>query len=219
MIITKQKDFNEVLAFLKDTEKVFLVGCALCATTCKTGGEEQLKAMENVLTKEGKKITGYVVLDPACSLLEVKRLYRRESVKIDEAEGIVSLVCGGGNQAISEIIRDKEVFPANDTLFQGEITSLTLKESRFDQKCSLCGECVLAETGSICPMTRCPKGILNGPCGGVKNGKCEIDAKVDCAWLLIYEKLKSLGRLSAMKKIKPPKDHTKAKKPQNLVVK
>lgn len=219
MIITRRKDFKEILSFLKDAKQVFLLGCALCATTCKTGGENELKDMQKALEKEGKRVTGSAVLDPACSLLEVKRLYRGAREEIDESEGIVSLACGGGNQAVSEIIKDKEIFPANDTLFQGEITSLTLKESRFDQKCSLCGECVLAETGAICPTTRCSKGLVNGPCGGVKNGKCEVDARVDCAWLLIYEKLKRMGRLDTMKRIKPPKDHSKAKKPQNLIVK
>jgi len=219
MIITRQKSLSDILECLKPHKKIFLVGCTLCATTCKTGGEDQIKEMEKILQKEGKTVTGWAVLDPACSLLEVKRLYRKKGNEIDDADAILSLACGGGTQALTEIIKRKEVYPGNDTLFQGEITEASLRNIKFEQKCSLCGECVLAITGNLCPVTRCPKGLLNGPCGGVKDGKCEVDKELDCVWVLIYERLKELGRIKSMKEIRPPKDYSKNRSPQDLNVK
>jgi len=216
MIITRQKPLSEVFDYIKKAKKVFLIGCNLCATVCKTGGEDQVKDMEKRLKENGKTVTGWAVLDPACNLLEIKRLYRKNSKEIDSADAILSLSCGGGTQAIIEIIKEKEVFPVNDTLFQGEITKLTLQKAQFDQKCSLCGDCMLAATGGICPVTRCAKGLVNGPCGGVKNGKCEVNNELDCAWILIYERLKKLGRLDEMKKIRSSKDYSKNVSPQKL---
>ncbi|MFH1847226.1 MAG: methylenetetrahydrofolate reductase C-terminal domain-containing protein [Candidatus Omnitrophota bacterium] len=219
MIITSKKPIIEMLDGLKGREKVFLAGCALCATTCRTGGQKQVDETAVILEKEGKKITGSVVLEPACSVLEVKRLYRKMNKEIEDSDIVLSLACGGGTQAIAEVIKTKEIYPANNTLFQGEISELSLKRAKFDQKCSLCGDCVLGLTNGICPVTCCPKELVNGPCGGVKNGKCETDKNLDCAWLLIYERLKEFGRLKDLKTIKAPKDHSKNRKPRDLVIK
>ncbi len=219
MIITKQKPMDEVLKLLKNYKKIFLVGCNLCATTCKTGGEAQLVNLETELKKNGKVIMGKVVLDPACNYLEVNRLCRNNKESIDSADVILSYACGGGAQALSEIINRKMVFSGNDTLFQGEISKMTLKEAEFVQKCSLCGECMLAETGGICPATRCPKGLLNGPCGGIKNGKCEVNSEMDCVWIDIYNRMKDLGLLENIKKVRKPKDYSKSKKPQKHTIK
>jgi len=218
MIITRQKPLADIRGYLKDAEKIFLLGCELCATVCKTGGEDQLKEMEKNLRKEGKEVTGWAVVNPACSFLEVKRLYRNKGKEIDAADAVLSLACGGGTQAVVEIIKGKEIFPGNDTLFQGEVTKMSHRGGQFEQKCSLCGECVLDATGGICPVTRCPKGLLNGPCGGVKNGKCEVDSELDCVWTTIYERLKELGRLEEMSKIRLPKDHSKTRNPRSLVI-
>lgn len=217
MIITSQKPLEDILDFIKNKKKVFLLGCKLCATTCGTGGEAELKDMEKKLAAAGKAVTGWAVLDPACSLLEIRKLYRKCAEEMDNADAIVSFACGGGSQAAAQVLGDKDVYPGNNTLFQGEITEFSPRKSRFEQKCSLCGDCVLAITGGLCPVTLCPKGLVNGPCGGVKNKKCEVDAQLDCVWVLIYERLKKQGRLSEMKKVSEPKDHARNKKPQNLV--
>lgn len=198
---------------------MFLTGCSLCATVCRTGGEDQLKAFMDVLREEGKTVTGLEVLEQACNRLEVKRLYRKKKQEIDDADAVLSFSCGGGLQTLAGLLKGKDVLPGNDTLFQGEITELSLKKSQFDQKCSLCGECMLALTGGICAVTRCAKGLVNGPCGGVKNGKCEIDGDLDCAWLAIYDRLKELGRLDAFRKRRPPRDHSRSKKPQTHIIK
>ncbi|MBU1894226.1 MAG: methylenetetrahydrofolate reductase C-terminal domain-containing protein, partial [Candidatus Omnitrophica bacterium] len=158
MIITRQKKISEILDTIKTKNNVFLVGCTLCATVCKTGGEKELKNLAEFLKKEGKRVTGWVILDPACNLLQVKKLKRDRAKEIEASDIILSLACGGGTQAIAEIFDNKKVSPANDTLFQGEITELTLKKARFEEKCSLCGECLLDETAGMCPVSLCPKG-------------------------------------------------------------
>ncbi|MBL7072614.1 MAG: methylenetetrahydrofolate reductase C-terminal domain-containing protein [Candidatus Omnitrophica bacterium] len=219
MIITRRKELQQILDSVKGKKKIYLIGCTLCATVCKTGGEAELEEMKKKLASHGKTVIGEEILDPACNLLECKRLSRREAKKISQADVILSLACGGGTQAIAEIFKDKKVCPANDTIFQGEITSLTLKKSRFEQKCSLCGECVLAETGGICPVTLCPKGLVNGPCGGMKNKKCEVSDELDCVWILIYERLKKLGELKNLKRIKPIRDNSVNRKPQTFETK
>ena len=219
MIITKQKPKAEILDSLGKAKKIFLTGCSLCATVCKTGGEDQLKDFIDILKQEKKTVTGWSVLEQACNFLEVKRLYRQKKEEMDGADAILSFSCGSGLQTLSGLLKGKMVLPGNDTLFQGEIAELSLKKAQFDQKCSLCGECMLATTGGICPVTRCAKGLVNGPCGGVKNGKCEIDSDLDCAWLVIYERLKELGSLSSIKKRRPPKDNSKSKKPQKHIIK
>jgi ferredoxin len=197
MIITKQKAIDEILDYIKNDSAVFLIGCALCATTCKTGGEAEAKLLSGLLNAKGKKVTGWEILNPACYVLESKKLLRRKEKEIAEAESIISLACGGGTQTIAEII-GKPVYPANDTLFQGEIVRLSPKEDRFEKKCLMCGECIIGTTGGICPVTRCPKGLRNGPCGGVNRGKCEVDPERDCVWTLICNRLKELNQLENM---------------------
>ncbi|MFH1305599.1 MAG: methylenetetrahydrofolate reductase C-terminal domain-containing protein [Candidatus Omnitrophota bacterium] len=218
MIITRQKPLDEILDFIKNDRNIFLVGCAVCATTCKTGGEEQIKTVSENIRKAGKTVVGWAVLEPACSRLEIKKFRRKEQGRVDKADAILSLACGGGTQAVNALFEDKNVYPMNDTLFQGEMTEVTVKKARFEQKCSLCGECMLQVTGAICPVTRCPKSLVNGPCGGVKKGKCEIDTEMDCTWTLIYKRLKGLDRLGELKKVRAPRDHSKDKRPRTLLV-
>ncbi len=207
MIITKQKPIEEILDYIKDYSDIFLIGCAVCATTCKTGGEAEVKLLSEILVSKEKKVTGWDILNPACYILESKKLLRRKEKEISAAEAIISLACGGGTQAIAEILR-KPVYPANNTLFQGEIFQLSPKEDRFEKKCLMCGECIIGITAGICPVTRCPKSLRNGPCGGVNRGKCEVDFDRDCVWVLIYNRLKELGRLGNMGIIGEARDYS-----------
>ncbi len=110
------------------------------------------------------------------------------------------------------------VYPGNDTLFIGEITKIGLKGGSFERMCSSCGECVLAHTAGICPVTRCAKGLVNGPCGGSKNGKCETDKDQDCVWLAIYDRLKENGQLEKMRKKYSPKNYSADKRPQHFEI-
>lgn len=206
MIITKKKAPEEIINYIKNDKAVFLVGCAVCATTCKTGGENEIKGLAETLEKNGKAITGWDVLNPACYVLEVKKLIRRKEKELAASQSIISLACGGGTQCIAEMLQ-KPVYPANNTLFQGEIVKLSPREDRFEKKCLMCGECMVGMTGGICPVTRCPKGLRNGPCGGHNKGKCEVDLDRDCAWILIYNRLKTLGQSENMRSMAGIRDH------------
>lgn len=205
MIISEQKPFEEILRFLEGEEKVFIVGCELCATLCQTGGEPQVKEMKARLEEAGKVITGWIILNPACHILEAKRGFREKKEAVNSADSLLVMACGNGVQAVMEA-SNKLVHPALNTVFLGAIKRF----GQYEERCSLCGECLLDITGGICPLTRCSKGLLNGPCGGAKNGKCEVDPEKDCAWELIYKRLGDIGKLNRMREIQPPKDYSKS---------
>ena len=204
MIITKQKDFQELLKLI-GKGPVFVIGCSECATICKTGGEDEVLEIKDKLKSNNIETTGWVILDPACHLLNDKRLLRNYKSEIRKAEKILILACGNGVQTVSEIIDDIEIISGTDTLFLGEIKRL----SEFEKRCDMCGECLLNLFEGICPVSRCPKRMLNGPCGGSINGKCEINSEMDCVWDIIYKKLKKRGKLDRLKKIEEPKDWSK----------
>jgi ferredoxin len=207
MIISEQKPFEEIKACLEGEEKVFIVGCGDCATVCQTGGEEQVKEMQEKLEAKGKIVTGSIVLNPACHVLEVKRGFREKKEEVNAAASLVVMACGNGVQAVTEA-SGKITHPALNTLFLGSIQRF----GHYLERCSLCGECVLEKTGGICPLTRCTKGLLNGPCGGAKDGKCEVDSEKDCGWELIFKRLKEIGQLERLKEFQPPKARHKGKR-------
>jgi len=173
---------------------------------CKTGGEEEVKLMKQSLEENGVKVTGWVILDPACHLLNDKRLLRQYKAELDEAEKVLVFACGNGVQTVSEIVENSEVISGNDTLFLGEIK----RANEFEKRCNMCGECIQDSFGGLCPVSRCPKSILNGPCGGSVNGKCEVDNEMDCVWDIIYKKLKSKNQLHLLKEINKPKNWAKS---------
>ena len=205
MIITKQKEFNDLLSHIGEGP-VFIVGCSECATLCRTGGEEEILAMKDALRKKNINVTGYVILEPACNLQNDKRLLRKHETEMDKAKKILVLACGNGVQTVSEILDGFEIIPGTDTLFLGEIKHA----NEFEKRCSLCGECIQDIFGGICPISRCPKNMLNGPCGGLKDGKCEINSDMDCVWDLIYKRLKKSGQLHLIKDIIKPKNWSKS---------
>jgi len=201
MIITKQKSGEEISQFLAAYKSVFICGCSECATLCKTGGEEEVKAMKERLEQAGKIVTGWVVLDPACHKLNNKKFFREYKSQIDQCNALLVMACGNGTQTVAEDI-EKPVYPGCESLFLGEIVRFGI----FEERCQLCGQCLLDITGGICPVTRCSKSLLNGPCGGSEGGKCEIDPEIDCGWQLIIDRLKEKGRLSDLTRIIPAKD-------------
>lgn len=216
MIITEQKNFKEILESLKSYTKIFLVGCGECSTTCKTGGEPELLKMKGLLEGEGKKIVvGMCIPNAPCIAAQTKTGFAKNMQAVREAEAILVLACGLGVQSVKECDRfGHEVFPGCNTLFGAAMDAA----GGFIEKCSMCGECVLAVTGGICPVTLCPKGLLNGPCGGMNKGKCEVDKEKDCAWVLIYKELEKRKKLEQMKQIHTPKDFKKTTRPHKLVL-
>lgn len=214
MIITKKKDRQRLLETLKEYKSFFLIGCSECASLCGTGSEDALKELAELLRAEGRKVTGMLIPKTGCQTLGTKVELKKYKEACDEAEAIIVMSCGAGTQSAVEIFPDKPVYPANDSLFLGNMTRFQM----FDERCSLCGECIIGITGGICPVTACPKGILNGPCGGCKDGNCEVSPDIKCAWVRIYERLKKLNRLEDLRtRTLEAKDWSHSIKPRRLV--
>ncbi len=205
MIITKQKDFNELLSSI-GKEPVFIIGCSECATMCHTGGEKEVLEMKDALEDKNIPVTGWVILEPACHLQNDKRILRKYKDRVNKANKILVLACGNGIQTVSEIIENADVIAGNDTLFLGEIK----RANEFEKRCNMCGDCIEDLFGGFCPISRCPKSMLNGPCGGSIDGKCEVDSNIDCVWDLIYKHLKEKKQLQLLKIIQEPKDWSKS---------
>jgi len=208
--ITKQKSPEEIQQALQGMERVFIIGCGTCTTMTKTGGIDQVVEMKEYLQGLGKRVTGWTVIPTACDdMTEVAMKENKQA--IGSADCILSMSCALGVHRMNLYI-GKPVIPAQDTLF------IAVEESPgyFREACEQCGQCLLGETAGICPITACHKGLVNGPCGGTNNGKCEVDKERDCAWTLIYERLKEQGRLDLMKKYQPPRNHHIALKPRVL---
>lgn len=215
MIITKQKSFSDLFKMLVPYQKIFLVGCGDCATTCKTGGKDEILKIKELLEKEGKIITGFSVPDVTCTAAQVKICFAQNRDALKEADVILVFSCGLGAQSVKENDRlEKIVLSGNDTLCAAVLDA----QGKFQELCSACGECILEVTAGICPITRCSKGLLNGPCGGVNKGKCEVDSERDCAWVLIYKEMEKKKLLETFKKINQAKDYSKCIKPREVIV-
>ncbi|MCK9603279.1 MAG: methylenetetrahydrofolate reductase C-terminal domain-containing protein [Candidatus Omnitrophica bacterium] len=213
MIITEQKPLSEILEMLKGYNKIFLVGCGECATTAKTGGEAELLSMKAELEKQGKVVLGMCIPSAPCVASQTKTELAKSMKSLRETEAVLVLACGLGVQSVKDNDRlGKVILPACNTLFGAVMDA----QGDFLEKCSLCGECVLDITGGICPITLCAKGLLNGPCGGMDKGKCEVDKDKDCAWVLIYKELEKKNKLETLRHIQRPKDFKKTIKPHKL---
>lgn len=214
MIITRQKPMEEILEMLKDAQTVYLVGCGDCATVCQTGGEFEVNEMTERLTAAGKTVTGSVIPDAGCIELDVARAFRKDKEALSKADAVLVMSCGAGTQSAAAAV-DKPVYPSNDTVFLGNVQ----RQMQFQQKCSMCGECIVHNYGTVCPLTYCPKGQINGPCGGTSEGKCEVDNDKDCVWTLIFERMEKLGvePREALAQVEPPRDYGKEPFPRRLV--
>ncbi len=212
MIITKKRDVKKLMENLKNYKSLFLIGCSECASLCGTGGDPELASMKETLEAEGKTVTGTLLPKTGCQTLGTKIELKKDKEACAAADAIIVMSCGAGTQSAVEIFPDKPVFPANDSLFLGNMTRFQM----FDERCSLCGECVLDKTGGICPVTACPKGLLNGPCGGTDNGKCEVSPDIECAWVRIYDRMKKTDQLEDFKEVLKPKDWSAGRKPGTL---
>jgi ferredoxin len=199
--ITRLKPEEEIDRLLDGLGRVFIIGCGTCTTLTHTGGETEVRAMGEQLLGKGKLVTGEVVLPVACDNLTAEAM-GEYGQHIDQADVLLIMTCAFGVQTIARQV-NKMVVPALDTLFIGKERGI----GEFDEICTQCGTCVLGETGGICPVTSCHKGLVNGPCGGTDNGKCEIDPEKDCAWTLIYNRLEELGRLDLMRLYQKPRNH------------
>lgn len=194
MIISRKRDFQELLENIKNYKSFFLIGCAECASLCSTGSEKEVKELAETLKAEGKEVTGGIVAKTGCQVLGTRKELKAYKDEVNNAECILVMSCGAGTQSAVELFEDKPVYATNDSLFLGNMTRFQV----FDERCSMCGKCILDKTGGICPITTCPKGLLNGPCGGMKDGHCEVSPDIPCAWVRIYERMKKLGKLEEL---------------------
>lgn len=159
MIITRKKPPEQLLAMLAGVHRVALAGCKSCATACQTGGEKELAEMTAFLQEHGFEVVGTILPDECCHMLLVKRDIK--ALRDSGAEAIVGMACGDGVQTVAEHVHIP-VFPANDTLFLGQIE----RAGVFREACRMCGDCMLDKTAGICPVTQCAKSLVHGPCGG-----------------------------------------------------
>jgi ferredoxin len=217
LIVAEQKKLDEIRRMITPYGKVLILGCGTCMTVCDVGGEREVSFLHNAL-RLAQSRSG----DRAHSFFEytVKRQCDYEFLealndKIGDVDAILSLGCGIGVQAIAERFPDIPVLPGVNTSFMG----MAKEWGIWDERCAACGECRLDETGGICPITRCTKGILNGPCAGTKNGKCEANKDMDCAWVLIYNRLERLQQLEKMRRYYPPRNFLAVPRPKRVVSK
>jgi ferredoxin len=201
--MAKPKPIEEIINEIKGFNKVLIAGCDGCVTVCEAGGVKEVQVLASSLrlyfTKESKRME----IDETSLTRQCDKDYLRELLdKIDDYDAVVSLACGAGVQFMAEMYRNKPIFPGVDTCFIG----VTEERGVWAERCQACGQCILASTGGICPISRCSKRMLNGPCGGSEKGKCEVSPEIDCGWHLIYERLKELGQLDFFAKPTDPKD-------------
>jgi len=205
MIISKQKSFQHILSHVKG-HSVYIFGCSECATMCRTGGEHEVKKLAGLLAGEGVFISGWKILEPACNYLNIKRLLPTILKDMKKADYILVMACGDGVQVVSSLFPSQTVISGNDTLFLG------VKEQvhQYARKCNLCGDCVVDQFYALCPIARCPKHLLNGPCGGSEDGICEVDQHLPCVWEQIYKQFKKRGGDNPFKIYQPPHDWSKS---------
>ncbi len=203
MIIAEQKSLEELKTLVSDAQKVLVVGCGTCVTVCFAGGAREAAIvssslrMASKLDGDKKTITDFTV-QRQCEWEYLDQI----AEQVAEADVVLSLGCGIGVQAIAEHFPQTWVVPGLNTTFLG----IPLEQGVWAERCAACGDCVLGLTGGICPIARCSKSLLNGPCGGSEDGHCEISPDTDCAWQLIYDRLNSMGKLHLLQEIQPPKN-------------
>ena len=203
MITGEQKPIKEIIEIVEPYKSLLILGCGTCVKTCFAGGEDEVAVLASALRlafqKKGKKIqVKEFTIERQCE----NEFIQEAASEIAQSDAVLSLACGAGVQAIAKRYAAVPVLPGVNTTFIG------IQESRgiFTEECSGCGNCELAKFGGICPVTRCAKKLLNGPCGGSQNGKCEINPDTDCAWHLIIDKLTALGLMDNLKAYNPPKN-------------
>ncbi len=209
MIITQKKPIDELLAMLEGVKKVAIVGCGNCASACQTGGEKEIQEMKALLEGRGMEVVATVLPEECCHKMLVKK--ETKVLRDCGAEAIVGMACGDGVQTVADNIA-LPIYPANNTVFLGQIERVGM----FHEYCRMCGDCVLGSTGGICPITKCAKSLVNGPCGGQKHGKCEVNPENDCAWIQIYNRLVALGQENLLLKPRPDKSHGDVSYPRHI---
>lgn len=203
MIIAERKPLEEILSMIGRARSVLIAGCATCVADCMAGGEREVGILASALRIAQRQRNGDVEFVEAT----VERQCEREFIDrlrelVEKADIVISTACGIGVQAMAERYGTKPIYPGVNTRFLG----LREEEGLWTERCGACGDCTLHLTGGVCPVARCSKSLLNGPCGGSTKGKCEVSDEIDCGWQLIVDRLKALGQLDLLEVNIPPKN-------------
>ncbi len=203
MIVADKKPIEEIIEELGAHEKILILGCNECVTVCEAGGKKEVGILASALRMYFLNQERDVKIDEETLQRQCDHEYLEEiRDKVDQYDAIVSIACGVGVQFTAEKYFSTPVYPGVNTCFMGA----TEERGLWTERCQGCGQCILARTGGICPVSRCAKRVLNGPCGGSSDGKCEINKEVICAWQLIVERLKALDRFDDYEELSPLKD-------------
>jgi ferredoxin len=204
MIVADRKSVGEIRDMVQEHRRVLLVGCGTCVTVCLAGGEREVGILGSALrmalklARRGNVTVDECTIERQCEDAFIDALAPR----VGEYDAICSLGCGAGVQALAERFPKKAVYPGLNTQFIGILES----QGVWTEKCAGCGNCRLGEFSGICPLTRCAKRLLNGPCGGSQDGKCEVNADLPCGWQMIYDRARELGNLDTLYHIAAPHD-------------
>ena len=199
MIVAEQKPIEEIKGFLAEHKRVLLLGCGTCVTVCLAGGEREVATLAPILRMSGSIDVVENTIERQCDA----EFFDAVKEQAESCDAILSMACGVGVQLAANIFADKPVYPALNTKFMGTNDGV----GQWSENCLACGDCKLGVFGGVCPVTRCSKSLLNGPCGGSVDGKCEVDPEnIDCGWQLIYDRLKTLDKLDVLAENPIPKD-------------
>lgn len=199
MIVAEQKPIEEIKGFLAEHKRVLLLGCGTCVTVCLAGGEREVATLAPILRMSGSIDVVENTIERQCDA----EFFDAVKEQAESCDAILSMACGVGVQLAANIFADKPVYPALNTKFMGTNDGA----GQWSENCLACGDCKLGVFGGVCPVTRCSKSLLNGPCGGSVDGKCEVDPEnIDCGWQLIYDRLKTLDKLDVLAENPIPKD-------------
>lgn len=204
MIVAERKPFDEIFANAGKHHKVLLLGCGTCVTVCMAGGEKEagILASQLRLASREKGVDLEVTEHTITRQCDAEFFDDATARLVEEADAVISMGCGVGVQFCSDRFPNKSVYPALNTEFFGA----TLEQGVWSERCAGCGQCIVDKFGGICPVARCSKSLLNGPCGGSADGRCEINPDVECAWQKIYDHMEQLGRVDELEEIQPLKD-------------
>ncbi len=206
MIVGDLKPIEEIVAYLKGFNQVLVIGCSGCVSVCLSGGAKNADALIREIDTPRYFGLKRPVFISSAILRQCEKDMVKNFLKIPSGtDAILSLACGAGVQTLAEVFKDLPIFPGLNTTFLGSYE----EPGVWEEKCRGCGDCVLGYTGGICPIARCAKNLLNGPCGGSTNGRCEIREDHPCAWQLIIDRLKALGKLDLYMNIISFKDWSK----------
>lgn len=202
MIVAQPKPVKEILEMVKDLEKILVVGCKGCVTVCNVGGAKEVAILASSLRIARKRSGRPIRVDEHTLERQCDPEYVDELKEmVGNYDAVISIACGVGPQFLSERYPTTRVFPGVNTQFMGG----AVEHGVWSERCAGCGTCVVHYFGGLCPIARCSKSLLNGPCGGSSHGKCEISKDVDCIWDIIVRKMMGQGRLNELLEFRPPK--------------